>query len=238
VDEATWLACEHPEVMLDFLPGRASQRKLRLFACACARRVWNLLTNDQSRKAVEAAERRAEGRITEGTLGRWAWRAAHVRDSLDHGQGWTPELLAAHAVVCAADRESSGGHLRTHQAVARAVATAADSRRDSAAWTRAVLAEYGALGQLLRDLVGNPFRPVSLDRTWLSWNGTTVSRLARTAYDNRDLPSGHLDPARLAVLADALEEAGCADADLLGHLRSPGPHVRGCFAVDALLGRE
>jgi hypothetical protein len=52
------------------------------------------------------------------------------------------------------------------------------------------------------------------------------------------MPSGHLDPARLAVLADALEDAGCADADLLGHLRGPGPHIRGCWAVDLLLGKE
>jgi hypothetical protein len=50
--------------------------------------------------------------------------------------------------------------------------------------------------------------------------------------------AGRLDPTRLAVLADALEEAGCADAELLGHLRGPGLHVRGCWAVDSLLGRQ
>jgi hypothetical protein len=57
-------------------------------------------------------------------------------------------------------------------------------------------------------------------------------------YEERDLPSGHLDAARLGVLADMLEEAGCSDPQLLGHLRSPGPHVRGCVAVDAVLGRS
>ena len=62
--------------------------------------------------------------------------------------------------------------------------------------------------------------------------------LARVAYDQRELPSGTLDVARLAVLADALEEAGCTDADLLGHLRGPGPHARGCWAVDLLLGKS
>src|SRR5262245_57779436 len=60
---------------------------------------------------------------------------------------------------------------------------------------------------------------------------------ARRAYEERSLPSGHLDPARLLVLADALEEAGCADADLPGHLRGPGPHVRGCWALDLILGK-
>jgi hypothetical protein len=88
---------------------------------------------------------------------------------------------------------------------------------------------------VLRDLFGNPFRPVVLDP---SWRIPAVVSLAQAAYDNRALPSGHLDQARLAVLADALEEAGCTDADLLGHLRGPGPHVRGCWAVDALLEKE
>jgi hypothetical protein len=64
-----------------------------------------------------------------------------------------------------------------------------------------------------------------------------IGRLATAAYELRSFPSGEIDPARLAVLADALEDAGCQDAELLGHLRSPGPHVRGCFALDAILGR-
>jgi hypothetical protein len=72
--------------------------------------------------------------------------------------------------------------------------------------------------------------------TLLAWNAGTVTQLARGVYVERLMPSGHLDPARLAVLADALEEAG-APAPLLEHLRSPGPHVRGCVAVDAVLGR-
>jgi hypothetical protein len=75
-------------------------------------------------------------------------------------------------------------------------------------------------------------------RPWLSWNGGTVRHLAQAAYEERSLPSGELDTARLAVLADALEEAGCADAAILSHLRGPGPHVRGCWAVDLLLGKE
>jgi hypothetical protein len=64
-----------------------------------------------------------------------------------------------------------------------------------------------------------------------------VLSLAQAAYDHRELPAGPLDPARLAELAGALEHAGCADAELLGHLRGDGPHVRGCWAVDAILGK-
>jgi hypothetical protein len=71
-----------------------------------------------------------------------------------------------------------------------------------------------------------------------TWNGATVRRLAELAYAERQLPSGHLDPTRLAVLADALEDAGCTDAELLWHLRSEGPHVRGCWPVDLILNKE
>ena len=65
----------------------------------------------------------------------------------------------------------------------------------------------------------------------------TAARLASAAYEDRNLPEGTVDLVRLAVLADALEDAGCTDADLLGHLRGPGPHVRGCWAVDLILAK-
>jgi hypothetical protein len=88
---------------------------------------------------------------------------------------------------------------------------------------------------LLRDIVSNPFRPISMNPDWLT---PTVKVLAEAAYEERALPSGELDAARLAVLADALEDAGCGDAELLDHLRGPGPHARGCWVVDLLLGKE
>jgi hypothetical protein len=95
--------------------------------------------------------------------------------------------------------------------------------------------EGSAQSQLLRDLFGNPFRPVALDPAWLS---PTVTALAQAAYEERSLPSGELDLARLKVLADAIEEAGCPDQAILDHLRGPGPHVRGCWPVDLVLGRK
>jgi hypothetical protein len=85
----------------------------------------------------------------------------------------------------------------------------------------------------LRDVIGNPFRPVPISPDWLTPEVTT---LAQAAYDER-LPAGTLALDRLAVLSDALEDAGCDSADLLGHLRTPGPHVRGCWVVDLLLGK-
>ncbi|MBY0228973.1 MAG: hypothetical protein K2W96_06825 [Gemmataceae bacterium] len=101
-----------------------------------------------------------------------------------------------------------------------------------AAREEAVIAEETAAQcALVRDLLGNPFRPVALDPP------REAVPLARAAYDERLLPSGRLDPLRLSVLADALEESGAADA-IVAHLRSPGPHVRGCWAVDLVLGQD
>jgi hypothetical protein len=77
-----------------------------------------------------------------------------------------------------------------------------------------------------------------VDSAWLSWNDGAVRKLAQTAYDDRQLPAGILDPSRLAVLADALEDAGCTDRAILDHLRGPGVHVRGCWCVDLLLGKS
>jgi hypothetical protein len=107
------------------------------------------------------------------------------------------------------------------------------SSSDAAAERRAAEAsELRAQCDFVRDLLGNPFRPVSLDAAHRT---PTVVSLARAAYDERRLPSGELDPHRLAVLADAIEEVGSPD-DLVAHLRSPGTHVRGCWAVDLCLG--
>jgi hypothetical protein len=85
---------------------------------------------------------------------------------------------------------------------------------------------------LIRDIFGNPFRPVHFDDTWRT---PDVVTLATAAYEQRTLPGGELDPHRLAVLADALEEVGAA-GEVVAHLRSEGPHVRGCWAVDLILG--
>jgi hypothetical protein len=113
--------------------------------------------------------------------------------------------------------------------------TPADIRQWEAACQAGVVRARTTQSDLLRCIIGNPFRPVSIDPSWLT---PTVTSLAAAAYDERSLPSGELEKARLGVLADALEDAGCTDASILDHLRSPGPHVRGCFAVDILLGKE
>jgi hypothetical protein len=92
-------------------------------------------------------------------------------------------------------------------------------------WSNAQRAECAAQAALLRDLFGPlPFRPVSIPQSVRAWHDATIQRLAEASYANRQLPSGTLEPEGLCVLADALEEAGCTDEDVLAHLRSPGPH--------------
>jgi hypothetical protein len=83
----------------------------------------------------------------------------------------------------------------------------------------------------LRDLFGNPFRPVPVDPAWLAWERGTIPKLAEEIYEERAFD-------RLPVLADALEDSGCTNPDILSHLRGPGPHVRGCWVLDLLLGKS
>jgi hypothetical protein len=162
--------------------------------------------------------------------------------------------------VEAAERHADGA--ATRQELAAALARVSRDRRDAEAnaadpflhasrYCRAVARLNGCSGlvrqglcapvdqaSLVREVIGNPFRPAAADPAWLAWSDGTVVKLAQAAYEDRDLPSGYLDPTRLAVLADALEDAGCSAPDILAHLRSVGPHVRGCWAVDLLLGKE
>lgn len=89
---------------------------------------------------------------------------------------------------------------------------------------------FGNECALLREVCGNPFRPARVDSSVLCWNGGCVTRMAQAIYDGRrfdDLP----------ILADALDEAGCREEDVLAHCRSKAEHVRGCWVLDALLGK-
>ncbi|WP_082843392.1 hypothetical protein [Gemmata sp. SH-PL17] len=81
---------------------------------------------------------------------------------------------------------------------------------------------------LVRDIFGNPFRPVTFSP---SWRTSTAVALAAQMYESRDFGA-------MPILADALQDAGCDNADVLGHCRGGSPHVRGCWVVDLVLGKE
>lgn len=215
MDEKRWLTSGDPTEMLGWLyrTRRVSERKARLLVCAVTRSMWGQLTDGRSRRAVEVAERFADGAAEEGERLAAARAAEHA--TWDLGGGSAPD--AAHLACLAVDPGVGVDPL----AAAGSVAHDPDRTREFAG--------------LVREVFGNPFRPLLLEPAWLT---PTVVSLSRAAYEERALPQGQLDAQRLLVLADALEEAGCADEGILGHLRSAGPHVRGCHVLDRVLGRE
>jgi hypothetical protein len=227
--------------MLAFLRAQRmiSDRMLQHFACGCCRRVWHRLFDPRSRAAVETTERYIDGLATPDDLAA-ALRAAEAaqlaanalrhRDAGEYaavatasalqwqpGRWPCPESVADQAARAAADlAESTGGNRK--------------ARRDLS--IRASLAERASQCDLLRDIVGNPFRPAPpVDPQWLAWRNGTVRRLAEAVYQEQAFD-------RLAILADALEEAGCGATELLIHCRQPGAvHIRGCWVVDLVLGK-
>jgi hypothetical protein len=220
--ESEWLACTDPERMLVFLGEKAGERKLRLFACACCRRLWPTLLDEWSRQAVEVAESFADGLARAPELHEARVSALQVRSP-----AMTAASAAAHAtweVAIEAARSASAS-------AARGAAFAIHPCSADEPWQKVEKEERGRQAAILRDIFGIPQRPVSVDPAWSRWNDSCAVKIARAIYEQRrfdDLP----------VLADALEEAGCTDADILAHCRGPGPHVRGCWVIDLLLGKE
>jgi hypothetical protein len=222
--EAQWNQSTEPQLILKALreSGRASERKFRLFACACVRRVWPLLSDEQFRKAVEVAERFADG----------------VADADELAAAEAPARLAGAALY--PDRVVERRPAYRAAAAAWAAAAPVPDRVNRACIYAAIAVpdrqgEAAAQAALLR-CIGGPilFRKLPpVAPAVLAWNGGKVGRLAAGVYEARDFSQG-----RLGVLADAAEEAGLDEAEFLGHLRGPGPHSRGCWAVDLLLGRE
>jgi len=216
--EAQWLASRNPEKMLAHPAGHASDRKLRLFAAACCRRSWGTLVDERSRDAIACIERLADACISpsEGEAARQ--RAMAARTNLQGEQLW-----AAEAVV----RAFLGRVAEAAEGVVRAV--------HAFGLPREVLKlEMAARAVFLRDILGNPFRDVTLSPLALT---PAVTSLAQATYEHRQLPSGYLDREHLGVLADALEESGC-DSAIVSHLRSPEDHIRGCWVVDLVVAKE
>jgi hypothetical protein len=216
MDEAKWLVSAEPLQLLEFLRGKISARKSRLFAVACCRRLGGLVTNS-GWVAINAAERFADGLIDRNELN-VAWAAVGFPKK-------EPRALAAAAVRWASC--SSLEYDGTRDAAAFAIHALAI---ESEPTNQTPETENSTQCKLLRDLVGDLFRPVAVYSAWLTWNNATIPAIAQRIYDERtfhDLP----------FLADALEDAGCTDADILAHCRSGGEHVRGCWVVDLILGK-
>ena len=217
--EFDWLSATDPEPMLTFLlhSDRGSQRKLRQFFCACARRMWPQLGQD-SRIAVITAERYIDGLAGEDKL-RGARRAAQNAESREHMRIWVQGARPFRG------RKAAGSETVGAARVASLAVAFQNYRLDQ--WS--VWPLSGAVQTaLLRDIFGlMPFRRTPLHP---SWRTTNVIDLARTIYEERTFD-------RLPILADALMDAGCTEDEILMHCRSEGPHVRGCWVIDLLLGK-
>jgi hypothetical protein len=211
--EAEWLTSTDPEPMLDFLEATASGRKLRLFACACCRRFWRCLNDARSRDAIEVAERLADGAATVGE------REAAAESSWEATKGLlNAAMYSAQAVHWTLNESPSFAASEAARDIESASVCDPDDPEE----------EPAAQAGLLRDIFGNPFRPTAVDRARRT---PTVVSAAQTIYDERTFE-------RMPGLAHALEAACCNNSDILLHCRGPGPHVRGCWVVDLILGKE
>jgi hypothetical protein len=207
--EEHWLTSGDPTEMANFLGERGSPRRWQLFACHCCWRILPLL-DDRGRDAVRLAEQLAEGRPT--TRG-------EVREAL------------AEVLMAVLEATRMGFNLRDVHAAMAAEAALSAPRRAFFHVRNAVGAAHGAETatqcDLFRELFGNPFRPFVFDPAWRT---PLVLTIASQAYQREEF-------ADLPVLADALEDAGCDDRNLLAHLRAATPHHRGCWALDAVLDK-
>jgi len=216
--EEEWLNCTDPQPMLEFLEGRASDRKLRLFAVACCRRIWHLLTDERSRRAVETAERFAEGQANRQELA-----ASCAAADMAHFEA------PRNSNFRSLDAPPNAAEIDLSCAAADAAACTADAIEIAAKGDKSAKEqECQHQATILGCIIGNPFHPVTLDLSWLT---PTVKALAQTIYTDRTFD-------QMPLLADELEKAGCANQEILAHFRGPGPHVRGCCVVDMVLGKE
>lgn len=203
--ESEWLVCSEPVLMLEFLRGKASNRKLRLFAIASFICRGFDVANDstdvsvqEARQAVMVAEFYADGSLSEQAID-------EARSRLFFQVLLQPEALSAARQSCRSTINLS-------------------CRKG----TNAVVTISETLSALLRDIFGNPFRPVAIDP---KWKKPPILALTESIYNDRAFD-------HVAGLADTIEEAGCQDAEILDHLRGSGKHVRGCWVVDLLIGKE
>jgi hypothetical protein len=203
--------------MLRYVKGRLSDRKVRLFACGGFRRVWASLSVQPVREAVEAAEQFADGTVSAEDLHRACERAARayqeaIRRDVYKVATDPDYAVAAHKLALAVGIASPVAPLQ--------ILLDAPSPDEE---FRAMFAPA-----LLRCIAGNPFCTAAFDPRWRTADAVG---LARAIYEDRAFD-------RLPLLADALMDAGCADAQVLAHCRSAGPHVLGCWVVDLVLGKE
>jgi hypothetical protein len=241
--EQTWLRSNDladllagPLASLAVDRGNRFKRKLRLFGTACLRRISYLFKDEQTRRWIDTLEQATD-----------AWMMWEEYSNLveavieppnedqfagDPAESYGTRAAAWQALCLVSEYELGPRDASNAAAWAREAAYPHPVRSEIPNERQLLHGEREASVQvaILRDIFGNPFVPVAIDPTWLAWNDGIVFKLAQGIYDDRAFD-------QLPILADALEEAGCSNVDILSHLRGPGSHVRGCWPVDLCLDK-
>ncbi len=229
--EAEWFCSTDLYPMLEHIEGKTSDRKLRLFAIACCHRPYFEFDDERYRKAIQLAERMAEENVGQTEWRQYyepAYDAAYelwkvTWDASVAAQGKAPRGTPEVEKLVWADMVTAMGWVLLSS-------TGWDAAYSSIGieWDEEHLDEPTHQLVFLHDIFGNPFHPTTIDRSLLT---PTVKTLAQKIYDDRAFD-------QLPLLADELEKAGCDNEEILGHCRESGPHVRGCWVVDLVLGKE
>ena len=241
MNEAEWLSAPNVFSLLFYLRDQNGNdpRRLRLFGCACCRRVWHLLQLDAARRIVELTEAYADGEVGITHL-QAAYASVDFADLGDLYEGTDAcggQLSRLTFAAMAAARWLASTTFNTVSADSVAEFTLGNQASDffrSPEWDLPSCGvppddlERAQQAKLLRDIFGNPFRPVTFDPVWRTEN--TVGIAAKMYYER--------DFLGMPILADALQDAGCEDEVILSHCRGAGPHVRGCWVVDLVLGKQ
>ncbi|HEY1066696.1 MAG TPA: hypothetical protein VGE52_11325 [Pirellulales bacterium] len=243
--EAEWLASADPWEMLAFL-GNAGQslhrrflsptaltRALGRFAIAGARRLEPSQLDPRSRRLIDVFEQFLDGRVPHAEVLIARAAAYQAADELARQRPQSASAVAyaraAHALPHTLGKQPFAraryvlDELR--RAFARARGDAAQAALPGEISEASKRRSDEALADDLRDAIGNPFRRTAFDPAWRSPEAVRIAEAIRSSGDRALLP----------ILADALEEAGCDDAETLAHCRGPGPHIRGCWAIEAIL---
>jgi hypothetical protein len=213
-----WLQSSDPTAMLHFLRGKASDRKLKLFILACCRASGH----EAWQAGLETAEGWADGKATWQAM--WQDYHAVISRRFVPQHPFIPNIIQRFLGIDTMQPQTQE-RIRSLNATPTYVVV-------GGAWD--VLRQFTDpemapnVAAILRCLFGNPLRPIALAPSLLT---DTVIKLAQGIYEERAFD-------RMPVLADALEEAGATDPDLLNHCRQPGVHARGCHVVDAILGKS
>ena len=208
--EPGWLVATDPTPLVAYVRGRATGRQLATAAIALCRSDRSLVAERRfCRPAIEWSEHVTDGELAPDDLGGMDPGAFYLMDA------------AANRCMGVAELAADGDLVRAHDCLAEVVDILIDQDWDN---TR----RLKRMAEVCRDVFGNPFRPVPFSPKWRT---ETAVGLARQMYRSRKFSA-------MPILADALQDAGCDNVDILDHCRGPGPHVRGCWVVDLLLGKE